>query len=107
MKMIKKRVAELEGAQLDWAVNKARGLMCGALGVAPGYSTYWGDGGPIVGHHIHTLIERNGEWTAEAFWPHHPNPRRFCYSLKGPTALIAAMRTFVASRLGAEVEVPE
>lgn len=104
--MVEKSVAELQGEQLDWAVNKARGLMCGALGVAPNYSKHWADGGPIVGHHIHTLIERDGVWTAEAFRPHYPDPRRFCYSVKGPTALIAAMRAFVASRLGAFVEVP-
>ena len=107
MGVITKPTTELEGAQLDWAVNKARGLACGALGVAPHYSVHWADGGPIVGHHIHTLIERDGTWTAEAFWPHYPDPRRFCYSLKGPTALVAAMRTYVASRLGPDIEVPE
>ena len=63
-------------------------------------------GGPIIECEIHTLIERDGIWTAECFWPKYPHPSRFCYSISGPTPLIAAMRTHVASRLGPCVEVP-
>lgn len=53
-------------------------------------------------------VKANGvwNWTAECFWPKYPHPSRFCYSISGPTPLIAAMRTYVASRLGPCVEVP-
>ena len=62
----------------------------------------WSQGGPI--------IEREGiqitpGWSAII----HKNifiDGLECF-MQGPTALIAAMRCFVASRLGEEVEVPE
>jgi hypothetical protein len=63
-------------------------------------STDWSQGGPI--------IEREGvslEYSAQ--------PEKWCACIMadqevyGPTALIAAMRCYVASKLGDEVEVPD
>ena len=62
-------------------------------------STNWAQGGPI--------IEREGIATL-------PCPRGWAARvgfggeyIEGPTPLIAAMRCFVASKLGDEVDVPE
>jgi hypothetical protein len=62
-------------------------------------STDWSQGGPIIEREVISVIEgSNGEWQAGK------RPYKFCY---GPTPLIAAMRCFVASKLGDEVDVPE
>lgn len=98
------KTAELTGAALDWAVAKcgfvqgtARSLI--ASEVKP-YSTDWALAGPI--------IEREGistEYTAQ--------PEKWCACIMadqevyGPTAMIAAMRCYVASKLGDEINLPE
>lgn len=103
----KVKVAELEGVKLDWAVNRARGLNCGALGVAPDYSKSWARGGPIIederimfhSNYPPGKIYRDGKqpYCALTFGG-------TCQA--GATHLIAAMRAFVASKFGEEVEVP-
>lgn len=105
------RTSELTGPALDWAVAKAEGYTGVALEsrtkkwFTP--STDWAQGGPI--------IER--EWIEVVPWPNetdegerwqatqHELPHRVYCS--GPTPLIAAMRCYVASKLGDEVDVPE
>lgn len=75
-------------------------------------STDWADGGPIIER------ERIGLWAGES--PYHGTPapsgwfaeaagRRSRWETKGsgPTPLIAAMRAYVASKFGAEVDLPE
>jgi hypothetical protein len=92
---------ELTGNALDWAVAKCEGYR---LDLVPedSYtpSTDWAQGGPI--------IEREGieltctdEW--KAFMPFQSIP---CDE-DGPTPLIAAMRCYVASKLGEDVSIPE
>ena len=69
-------------------------------------STDWSQGGPIIereklGVWAYTLDENGDEnpgWYAETFEG---------YVSSGPTPLIAAMRCYVASKLGDEVEVPD
>lgn len=125
--MVKKRTAELVGAQLDWAVALALGAKivdhygraklqwdgaCAVMDVlkntsmipTPNYSTEWGRGGPIIERErIRVRPMRQGPlWFAEVDLPNHFSP-----VMEGPTPLIAAMRAFVASKLGDEVEVPE
>jgi hypothetical protein len=59
----------------------------------------WAQGGPIIeseGMQIQTFMDK---WLASI-------PRPFVQQ-DGPTPLIAAMRCYVASKLGDEVEVPE
>jgi hypothetical protein len=67
----------------------------------------WSQGGPIIEREGVTITMRygegtggNGRWAASI----GPYPTK---QVTGPTPLIAAMRCFVASRLGDEVDVPE
>ena len=101
------KTAELSGAALDWAVSQCEengGLWYesdkDAVPFTP--STDWAQGGPI--------IEREGlqlwkgrSWNAACGNSVNP-PDDEIFS--GPTPLIAAMRCYVASKLGDEVEIP-
>ena len=107
---MKIKTAELEGAALDWVVRKC------TLGRNPidyveardNFSTSWNKGGPIIEQ---ALIEITPDlsdgiviWHSER-WPDYSKP---CSGVgTGPTPLIAAMRCYVASQLGDEVEVPD
>jgi hypothetical protein len=116
------KTSELTGAALDWAVAKceqAAGINVregygGSLlvvdandfGAPAAYSTNWAQGGPI--------IEREGigldqyadypRWQAFTPAPEQPSGQAVC---NGPTPLIAAMRCYVASKLGDDVDVPD
>jgi hypothetical protein len=101
------KVEKLTGLALDWAVAKcektAVTLEVGNLWVnryrySP--TTDWSVGGPIIEREMLKLHCGDGGvwWAATNAHPHRP--------LSGPTALVAAMRCFVASRLGDEVELP-
>jgi hypothetical protein len=91
---------ELTGKALNWAVGKADGL---ADWLAPvNYCGNWEFGGPIIereniglwseGYDWEAKISVGfGEWLVE--WDKSP--------------LVAAMRCYVASRLGDNVDVPE
>lgn len=84
---------ELRGSALDWAVAKCEGR----TDICLDYSTDWSQGGPIIEREgIDTY--QSGVWVAEIGGKH---------TTEGPTPLIAAMRCFVASRLGDEVNIPE
>jgi hypothetical protein len=62
-------------------------------------STNWAHGGPIIERErIDVLYEHDLRWIAV--------PQKGIESY-GPTPLIAAMRCYVASKLGDEVEIPE
>ena len=102
------KTSELTGAALDWAVARCEGgvgenQLIGAW-YAP--STDWAQGGPI--------IEREGigldqyadypQWQAFTPAPEQPSGQAVC---SGPTPLIAAMRCYVASKLGADINIPE
>lgn len=112
--------SELIGPALDWAVAKSEGhdWRKGEIGYC--YSpagntswqqwnpaTNWSQGGPIIERERITLKpEWDGEkeyWTAISItrFEHY---RAVC---SGPTPLIAAMRCFVMSKLGDEVDIPE
>lgn len=119
---MKIKTAELTGAALDWAVAKCEGYR---LDLVPegSYqpSTDWSQGGPIIeregillrpirrpGHAMDgkCLAMYDGENTGslvrwvkrEDFLGHY---------WIGPTPLIAAMRCYVASKLGDKVDAPE
>lgn len=65
-------------------------------------STDWGQGGPIIEREwIDLHCVNDSLWEAEC-----PAPGGLAMQ-NGPTPLIAAMRCFVASKLGDEVDVPE
>jgi hypothetical protein len=98
------KTSELTGAALDWAVLKCLGADSDwPLTDDERYSANWSQGGPIVEREINKLgkaerFEKRQEWRA---W-HNTG-----LGMNGPTPLIAAMRCYVASKLGDEVEVPD
>ena len=97
------KTRELIGAALDWAVAKCEGVeIIVAQENWHWYSTDWAQGGPIIEREI-ADIERFSEalWEATAYTK---NAQDIVQS--GPTPLIAAMRCYVASKLGVEVDVP-
>jgi hypothetical protein len=102
---------ELSGDALDWAVAEASGTpiyrsgktltrmdMDGNAYWEP--STNWAQGGPIIEQEgICLVLNQHRTWDA-----HKDNVNFF---ETGTTPLIAAMRCYVASKLGDEVEIPE
>lgn len=113
---MKIRTKDLTGAALDWAVATAEGLtidnlMGGAVWVWTkdaltgedehvsifGPSTAWVQGGPIIEREVIELVHSGGKWVALID----------SWIDRGDTPLVAAMRCFVASKLGDEIEVPE
>jgi hypothetical protein len=117
---MKVKTAELTGAALDWAValceDEEVSLVRGQLearwtdnGWKP--STYWAQGGPIIAreglcvqpycglYEYNPIVEWESFIMARCFENEHPHG-------VGPTPLIAAMRCYVASKLGDEVEIP-
>jgi len=114
------RVSELTGAALDWAVAKCEGIELiggrynrllvdghmsrGQEMMAPYKpSTDWAQGGPIIEREGITVARRG----KHSFSPWGAVLQEFEFDEEGPTPLIAAMRCYVASKLGDEVEVPE
>lgn len=100
---MKIKTSELIGDALDWAVCSIdTHPSCGF------YTTYWDDGGPIIEREKISLEYLPGAgdggvdvWVATRV----EGP---CISEEqADKPLIAAMRCFVASKLGDEVEVPE
>lgn len=101
---------ELTGAALDWAVAKCEGREWESADSfiayhEPGemnYSTDWGQGGPIIEREKIKLGWMVDRWVAQKDFNynncfkdwHHQRP------------LTAAMRCYVASKLGSTVEVP-
>ena len=102
---MKVKISELSGAALDWAVAKCEGLDYWHPEIGPSqpeYSTEWAQGGPV--------IERKGISVMRVYkgydepWCTERGEEHFT---EAPTPLIAAMRCYVASEMGNEVEVPE
>ena len=101
------KVSEATGPVLDWMVAKAIGDYKPVA--VPAYSTDWAQGGPIIEREGITLMFNEDDHTYAA---HVSQFRQRGMSNRsrwrnGPTPLIAAMRCYVASKLGEEVEVPE
>ena len=103
---MKIKTAELTGTALDWAVAKCEGeeyrdrMEWDGIGQdypAHKYSTNWAQGGPIIEREKITISDALDEWVAGS-------KGRLTYF--GPTPLIAAMRCYVASKLGDEVDIP-
>jgi hypothetical protein len=95
------KVSELKERALDWAV-----AICEHnVGWEPEgedrdfYSTDWAQGGPIIEREKIAIDWDGAAWCASD----NVNPIA-CY---GPTPLIAAMRCYVASKLGHEIEIPD
>lgn len=128
---MKIKTAELIDRALDWAVAKCEDDMAphgsvmligrqlftpndGEL-LGDGYqdyqpSTNWAQGGPIIEREGISIdcqflsFQGDGYWEAKGV-SHEDNETSI--TAGGPTPLIAAMRCYVASKLGDEVDVPE
>lgn len=128
------KTSELTGAALDWAVAKAEGLLepkefFGKM--VPSVvldMEYWADGTPMVRLNPCPDVYRRAEYDPSTSWQHggpiieeekldvfcsgtvwdastgdrHPNVVK-----SGTTPLIAAMRCYVASKLGDDIELPK
>ena len=100
------KTANLSGVALDWAVgacenrNPPNGTDRDDNFFEP--STNWAQGGPIIEREkICTMCPVTGDfWDARL----HVFPPVYW---RGPTPLVAAMRCYVAGKLGDEVEVLE
>ena len=123
---MKIKTNELTPNQLDWLVATIHGyrlttdgiqkllekgkelLILGPHNSHLHYSptTDWAQGGPIIERELITVIAHFDfpDWTA---WTPAPECEDGEAHGIGPTPLIAAMRCYVASKLGDEVEVPE
>ena len=109
---MKLKTSDLTATALDWAVAKAEvqepvGSFLDGVVAHPDYnkfypSTNWLQGGPIIERErISISTEENG-WSANITTASTGIALGF-----GPTPLVAAMRCYVSSRLGYEVEIPE
>ena len=108
------KIIELTEHALNWAVAKCEGLECtedmGLLVVegVDGYyvpSMKWAQGGPIIEREKIAI-----EWTGEGWsaYIRHADALPAVWILfDDDTPLIAAMRCYVASKLGGEVEIPK
>ena len=118
---MKIKTSELTDAALDWAVAECNGYAEGLkpykgadgtlyLATEHGYthmeSRNWAQGGPIIEREQICIFVRNATWPDHQRWSARPNTADGDSEL-GPTPLIAAMRCYVASKLGDEVEIPE
>lgn len=122
------KTSELTGAALDWAVAKCEkldayidivGITDNGWGVFVDYSDdycnvhyqpskHWGWAGPIIER------EKIGLWFSEDAVDEEGNPLRksewyaeLCSGYTGDTPLEAAMRAYVDTRLGDEVDIPK
>lgn len=125
------KVSELTGVALDWAVAKCENYVnnirldkfkqwqdLGRTQVKDDDYTYWhpstdwGQAGPIIEREkIKVAPNLNGTWLGQI--RHEKDHPRVAQKVlagwtnqHGPTPLIAAMRCFVASKLGDDIEVP-
>lgn len=132
---MKIRTSELKGQALDWAVAKCEGRepvydmqshgtlwtgwwlsKGGEYEQLPSYSTGWSQGGPIIeredisfrkyhrpksethGTYYAMVCQESGTTIHWKGWG--------ARTQTGPTPLIAAMRCYVASKIGDEVDIP-
>lgn len=122
---MKIKTAELRDAALRWAVAKADGRITTNAVIAIGRQLFengddgervlyepdnnWSQGGPIKERErIDILYDGNYVVARKARMVKHPTQNTMSYcAMRGHTELIAAMRCFVATKLGDEVEIPE
>ena len=94
---------KLTGIALDWAVAECEGhdfpsadAVCGIFNP----STDWAQGGPIIEREMISVWPWDDvTWKAEEAIVFE--------TARGPTPLIAAMRCYVAAKLGDDIEIPE
>lgn len=128
---MKIKTSELTGAALDWAVAKCEGytphddygipklvtpggsgVMLDVLG-RPGYyhmrrySTDWSQGGPIIERECISIEYMDRGYFRCRKWRADKRVYTEYHYSNNTSPLIAAMRCYVASKLGDEIEIPE
>jgi hypothetical protein len=100
------KTSELTGVALDWAVAKCEGATNSVTTWWFDWhpSTNWAQGGPIIEREKIGVKYTGAAMEFVAWKRGEPSIEHDKY---GPTPLIAAMRCFVASRLGDEVDIPK
>ena len=104
MKTKKVKTSELQGPVLDWAVAKIEypddtDVREPWAGLYYGFYEDWSQGGPIIEReHIELRHDGRASWCA---WIASTG------AVHGQTPLVAAMRCYVASKLGDEMDVPK
>jgi hypothetical protein len=126
------KTSELTGAALDWAVAKCEGTLghyvqpnekrgTSKWEITPStrrYSTNWSQGGPIIEREkINLSVDYQDDalsldmipigWKANLWNNSVPGTPGFLQWAYGPTPLIAAMRCYVASKLGDNTDLPK
>lgn len=101
------KTSDLDGAALNWAVAKCESVKLNEDAYSP--STDWSQAGPIIereriqitpGHQAHDP----DKWSAIKYDHIFDGHDAF---QGGDTPLIAAMKCYVTSKLGYEMEIPE
>jgi hypothetical protein len=119
---MKIKTQDLTGPALDWAVAKCEGVEIDKFFDAwvkdpdePHFnkqfkpSTDWAQGGPIIERERIQTTPRGKTtdlWEAIMFDNIFMDDGSDCFQT-GPTPLVAAMRCFVASKLGDTIDIPE
>jgi hypothetical protein len=110
---MKIKTNELTEVALDWAVDIAQGATYDPEGwlhrytyfEGERYSSDWSHGGPIIEREmIDVCTNTYGGWIGTLVTDYE---NMDVVRGEGDTCLIAAMRCYVASKLGDEVDVPE
>ena len=110
------KTSELIGKPLNWAVARCLNVEMDEQNVPiwfdeDGLTAHravfdpqanWAQGGPIIEREWIKCDPRKGQWEA-TIW----NEAAMQNPAFGPTPLIAAMRCYVASKWGDEVDIPE
>ena len=123
--MQKVKTSELTGAALDWAVAKCEGattlrhdsvacwwftlngrdrVLSGGWSAKQNWqpSTDWSQGGPIIERERFCVMQIDNGWCCTT-----NGSALHSHAQQGQTPLIAAMRCYVASKMGDTIEIPE
>ena len=121
------KTSELTGVALNWAVTQcltgdADDYIVidkyGLLWAGPEYGSDWSQGGALIEREKIAVIPTYEYGTTESGkdvnlfkgWKSYRTDKPYWMTVPvhyGPTPLVAAMRCFIASKLGDEVEIPE
>jgi hypothetical protein len=118
------KTTNLIGPALDWAVATCEGVRLSGASLAfqvktqgtvsTGNAPYspspdWALGGPIIEREEIELLIVAGSWCAQFSRARlkHDGSAKAYHRHYGPTPLVAAMRCYVASKLGDEIEIPK
>jgi hypothetical protein len=109
---MKIKTNDLKDLALDWAVHQAWCEGACHDEPFPSYSTNWAPSGPIIEREFIELNvmaagHTSASVTFDTWLASTARHDEDMVEASGPTPLIAAMRCFVASKLGDEVEIPE